>query len=327
MQTENENQVFQEEKPKPNSPAHHRKVNQEVIDTIENTEFFQKDIWDKLEQYDYLEKETNKELEENQKKQKEIEEKLNNLPQTKEEKEEEKQNAPDENKIRKEDPLKDRKLLEDELKELKNKEKDLKNRVEEAKTEVTEALSNAIKAKDIGELIRALLKAWQANCQRRVLNDRLNDNLDENALRKQELSAIKRFHKIAKDIESLSTNEENKNFAREMCLKVVGARADAKAHRIQLQNAKDYYKRFENLLSGYDMKNDQAQANTRTSIEKLFSQMKEKCPEYRNLYKTQFRKIDILIHPEKAQKHELAKQRLQSVKNAKAYANQARMVI
>lgn len=30
MQTENENQVFQEEeKPRPNSPAHHRKVNQE----------------------------------------------------------------------------------------------------------------------------------------------------------------------------------------------------------------------------------------------------------------------------------------------------------
>lgn len=322
MQTQKENQAFYEEKPRPNSPAHHRKVNQEVIDTIEKSDFFQKDIWDKLEQYDFLEKESNKEIEENLKRQKEIEEKLKNP-----EEKEEKQKELDEDKIKKEDPLKDRKLLEDELKNLKNKEKDLRNRVEEAKNEVTEALANAIKAKDIGELIRVLIKAWQAHCQKRVLNDRLKDNLDEKALRNKELADIKKFDKIAKDIANLSKNDENKNFVREMCLKVVGARAEAKTYKHSLENAKEYYKKFENHLSGYEMKNDKAQANAKASIEKLFAEVKQKCPEYRNLYKNQFRKIDIFLHPEKAQKQELAKQRLHKVKKAKSYANQAKMAI
>lgn len=319
------NQSFYEEYPKPkrNSPAHQRAMQDEVINTIENTEFFNSDMWDKLEQYDYLEKESNKELEANLKRQKEIEKELKKQPQVKEEQKEEL----NENKIQKEDPLKDRKLLEDELKNLKNKEKDLKNRVEEAKNEVTEALTNAIRAKDIGELIRALIKAYQASCQKRVLNDKLKDNLDEKALRQKELLAIKRFHGIAKDIENLSSNQENKNFVRDMCLKVVGAREEAKKHKHSLENAKEYYKKFENCLSGYEMKNEKGQALAKTQAQKLFNEVKEKCPEYRMAYKTQFRKVDVFLNPEKATKQEMAKQRLNNIKKAKAYANQARMAI
>lgn len=317
-------EYFKEEKPKKNSPTYQRLVQQDLIDTIENTEFFQKDIYDKLEQYDFLEKESNKEIEENLKKQKELEEELKNFKESEKEKEPEKFK---DDKIQKENPLRDKKLIEDELKALKNKEKDLRNRIEEAKAEVTDALTNAIKAKDIGELLRALIKALNAYMAKRNLNGKLKDELEEKSLRNKELKDIKKFHKIAKDIGSLSNNEENKNFLREMCLKVVNARNDAKKHKRSLENAKDYYKKFDNLLSGYEMKNEKAQALTKTSIEKLFKEVKEKCPEYRGVYKNQFRKIDTFLNPEKIQKQELSKQRLNKVKKANVFKNQAQMAI
>ncbi|EAL8904137.1 hypothetical protein D0B03_07465 [Campylobacter upsaliensis] len=311
-------------KPKKNSPAYQRLVQQDVIDTIENTEFFQKDIYDKLEQYDFLTKQSDKEIEDNLKRQKELEEQLKNF---KEPESQEKQENINDDTIQKEDPLRAKKLIEDELKTLKNKEKDLRNRVEEAKAEVTEALSNAIKAKDIGELLRALVKAFNAYIAQRNLNGKLKDELAEKKLRQQELNNIKKFHQIAKDIGSLSNNEENKNFLREMCLKVVNARNDAKNHKRSLENAKEYYKKFENLLSGYEMKNEKAQKNAKESIEKLFKEVKEKCSEYRGIYKNQFRKIDTFLNPEKIQKQELAKQRLNKVKKANAFKNQAQMAI
>lgn len=377
-QMHEQNQQSQLNKKPKGSPAYHRATQQDAIDAIESTEFFQTDAYDRLEQYEYLERKSNEEIKENMQRQKEIEERLkeiekensnqntssqnndyngndynnndyeneyveffdddnisfdeenishlqnnsqdnsnnnsqnnanndnatnknnqNNTKNTNNNANQQNQDSFNENNIKREDPLKEKKALEAELKQLKNREKDIRNRIDEAKAEVTDALVAAIKAKDIGELIRALIKAYNAWKQKRALKGKLGIQLDERKLVKSQLKKLKKFHKIAKDIERLSSEPENRDFLRSMSLTLVKARRGAKHYLGSLNQAKTYYKRFESYFKNLNSNDAKVQANAKGSIEKLFKEVMKKMPEYQNLYKKQFEKIQNFLNPQK----------------------------
>ena len=276
------------------SANHQEFIEEQNIKDIESTDFYKSDMWDKVERFSAYEKEANEELEENKKRQEKIEEELNN----RKENEQENQNNKERQFTKEDVKHKSTEDLEKELKNLKFRERELKNDLSETRREIGNEISNILEAKDINQLITALLKIFQRMEQRRIIKYRLKHNKDSIKLSKAELKQLKLLKKITKDMQKALKNEDNINTILAMQQTLVESRKESSKELQENKNNKKLSKEFENLMKDYERNkgNPKRQDNILNSFENLFTKNmqgeKSIAKSFEKTHQEQFKKIN-----------------------------------
>lgn len=298
------------------SVNHQKNIEQNIKDDIENSPVYKKEIFGLAEQGNFQNKEKQKEIEQNQKRQKEIEQALN--PNNKDK---DKQN--NQQLIQENNPKKSKEDLEKELTKLKQQEKDLKNELEENKANTRDNLAKMITANDINELLVLFVKICNQKRQKRTLEGKLKDNNENKRMTEFELKQIKLLEEAAKNLTEFVKNEENKEALANAMIGIVDDRDNATKNLQTISKAQDYQKEFSTIMSGYDKANDKNQAYKKQRADELFKQMEKNCPEYKQLYKKQFKEVQGFLDPKKQELQSKAKDKLKNLNNANKRTNQA----
>ncbi|KGI55838.1 hypothetical protein [Campylobacter sp. MIT 97-5078] len=324
------------------SPKHKNKIEEDIIQIIEDSEIYKKEIYKIAEQSEYIDEQKQKELNQTQKRIKEIEEELKNHDNSNDNINKNTQNKEQEEEqiIQENSPKKTKEDLEKELTSLKQREKDLKNEIENNKTQARDNISKLLTANDLNELIVLFTKIVNKRRERKALKDKLNDNDKDQRTTQEELKYLENMKKAAKLLINLSKHPENKDFvnniASEVLTDVIKNKKEATANKISMDKEKDFSKKFDDILRKYDKVNEQGKKHLRADAYELFQRMEKTCPKYKETYIKQYKKMQDFLDPKK-QEQEYARQyqEKQRAKNdfkpasnkIRAYANQGMQMV
>lgn len=270
-------------------PAFIRNILEENLNEIKGLEENEKiaKVFDELDTQEKLKENLSNNQEQQQKIEKQIQEREKSL--------QENPNFTDDKKEEKE--IKSLETLKKELQRLKDEEENIKQSQKDNNQNIESAIAELFSAKDINQLIRAMMKIIRGSSKARLLSQNFKDKKAQRKEKNKEIEEIKakdeQIEEFLKVFEKVGDSKEAKEL---MYVLLKNMREDKKVIEKDytiLEKEQSFYKDIESLLRKRENTNN-LEANTK-DLQKLFEKINKETPNFKTHYPKAFESTEYIL--------------------------------